>query len=234
MAFKTQRENHRPAEKTAVRGTVGLMAYFAAADTHGGMLEDEWSSLIGMALQAGLFVRENVLYQSRPHTHAPGGSGSTVGIMAIRAVHKSLVDPVLERHGELRADISVARVAKLRLPARQQELGYRRSVNGVARSADDIRITMRRTTDVRTCELTSVTAQTIIKRLSWAYLRERDDGRFAPTRFYVRLAGSVTAFAARFLRRAIAGRDRTVMRVLIEVQSDVGMARPAYSASHIA
>src|SRR5437870_1658814 len=49
--------------------------------------------------------------------------------------------------------------------------------------------------------------------------------RLTAARRDVRLAGTVAAFAARAFRRFFTGRDALVVRILIEVEPDVGMTR---------
>ena len=44
-------------------------------------------------------------------------------IVAIRAIHESLIHPVFERLRELSADIAMASITKLALPFREQTLG---------------------------------------------------------------------------------------------------------------
>ena len=65
-----------------------------------------------------------------------------MGIVAIGALHDTFVYAVLEGHGELGADGSMASVAELGLPLRQNEFRTLRFVNRMAVGADDVVLRM--------------------------------------------------------------------------------------------
>ncbi len=62
-----------------------------------------------------------------------------MGVMAVRALHKALVHPMLEGHRELRADVGVAGIAELSLVLGQERFWCGRSMDRVATGTDDIR-----------------------------------------------------------------------------------------------
>lgn len=97
------------------------MTRFAAVHAHRLMLIHERPALFRVALQAGLFVRQSLFDHSRTRRHAPRRSEGAVRVMAVGAYHHSFVNPVFERHGELRPHIVMAAVAQVDLAFREQE-----------------------------------------------------------------------------------------------------------------
>ena len=80
-----------------------------------GVLKKKRSAFVGMTVDARFFVGLGMLHMARPRRVSPGGLKRSVWIVAIRAVHETFVDAVLERQGKLRAHVSVAAVAQIRL-----------------------------------------------------------------------------------------------------------------------
>src|SRR5205085_648358 len=117
------------------------------------------------------------------------------------------VDPMPERHVELRAYRSVAGVTKLGLPLCQQALLSLRCVYRVASRADYIRLGVTGTADVCPVEILSMTAETILENFLRTEFGEGDDRGLTSTRFDVRLSGAMAAFAAGVFGRAISRRD---------------------------
>jgi hypothetical protein len=91
------------------------MAHFASLYTHWRMFKRKRSALIGMTLQTSFFVCQTLFHQRWASSHAPGWLEGSVRIVAVRAAHKPFIDPVLERHGEIRPNVSVTRVTELGL-----------------------------------------------------------------------------------------------------------------------
>jgi hypothetical protein len=85
-------------------------------------------------------------------SHAEGGNEATVRVVAVGALHETLVDAVFGRQVELRPHIRVALVAGLGLALRQQILIGDRMVIGVARGARDIVFGMLRPADIGVIE----------------------------------------------------------------------------------
>ena len=82
------------------------------------MLKSKGTALIGMALQAGLFVSKSVRHECGPRRHAPGGCECAMRIMTIGTTHEPGIHRMLEGHREISPDISVASVAEFRLSLR--------------------------------------------------------------------------------------------------------------------
>ena len=95
------------------------MANLAALHADRRMFECEGATLIGMALNTGLFVSECLIDQSGTCGHAPGGSKRAVRVMTVTADHDALIHAVLEGHREVGPDVTVATVTELRLAFRQ-------------------------------------------------------------------------------------------------------------------
>ena len=151
MAFQAHGEDNRASQKTGVGRTVRGVAGFAAFDAHGRMLKGEGATFVEVAFQTGFFV--DVLFDHvGPSRHTPGGRRSAVRIVAIAAGHKPFIDAMLKRHVELRANIGVAAVTKLRLALGQQKFGRLRFVNGVALGAPNVVTRVDGAVDVRAGE----------------------------------------------------------------------------------
>ena len=112
------------------------------------MLVHERPALFFVTLQAGLLVRQGLVDHVRPFRHPPGRLECPVRVMAIRARHDALVDPVLEGHRELRADVGMASITQLGLRAGQQEFRRRRLVDRMATGAHHVVLRVRRAPDV--------------------------------------------------------------------------------------
>ena len=98
------------------------MAHLAAFYANRRMLEGKWTPFIRVALQAGFFIGQGLRDQSRPGRHSPGWRESAVGVVAVAARHKPLVDAMLEGHREICANIAVAFVAEVGLSFREEKL----------------------------------------------------------------------------------------------------------------
>ena len=115
VAFQAQRKYHRPRQHPGVGGAVRNVAGETAIHADRGMLENKRPALVGMTVDARFFVGLGMLHMARPRRVSPGGLKRSVWIVAIRAVHETFVDAVLEGQGKLHAHISVAAVAEIRL-----------------------------------------------------------------------------------------------------------------------
>ena len=79
------------------------------------MLKNKRSAFVGMTVDARFFVGLGMLHIARPRRVCPGGLKRAMWIVAIRAVHETFVDAVLEGQGKLRTHVGVAAVAQIRL-----------------------------------------------------------------------------------------------------------------------
>ena len=119
VAFQAQRKYHRPRQHPGIGGAVRNVAGEATIHADRGMFKNKRPAFVGMTVDARFFVGLRLLHMARPRRVSPGGLKRSVGIVAIRAVHETFVDAVLERQGELRSHVSVATVAQIRLGLRQ-------------------------------------------------------------------------------------------------------------------
>ena len=115
MAFQAQHEYHWPSQHPGIGGAVRNVAGDAPIDADRGMLKNKRPAFVGMTVDTRFFVGLRLLHMARPRCVSPRGLKGSVWIVAIRAVHETFVDAVLEGQGKLRAHVSVAAVAQIRL-----------------------------------------------------------------------------------------------------------------------
>lgn len=234
MALQAKCEGDGTPQQTGIRRAMRTVAHFAAIHARGGMFKEKRPALVGVAAQAGLLIRLCLIDHAGPGGHTPGWGGCAVRVVAIRALHKAFVDAMLERHSELTADLLVALVADIDLSLGQQELWRLRFVDRVAIGADDAGEGVRRAADVRAGEVLIVASEAAIENPGRLHERVRVRNCGLPAaRFDVFLSGPVAAFTTGALGRLVTGGDTPVMRILIEVQSDVGMTSLADRAAHV-
>lgn len=231
VTFQAQGEDDWAAEQPGIGRSVRRVAGLAAFHTDNGMLEGEGSALLGVALEAGFFVCESLVYHARTGGHPPGGSERAVRVMAIRAGHGALVYPVLKGHRELGANIAMTGVAEFGLFVREQELGRGRFVNRVTARADDVVQGVGRTPDVGSGQSFGMAAEALVEGLLGCQDREGDDVRLGWC-LAVGLAGSVAALAAGVLGVLFAGGDALEMRVLVKTKPDVRVTGSADVAAY--
>ncbi len=189
------------------------MAGFAAIHPSGGVLKNEGPAFIGVAFYARFFIAELLFHQLRARGHPPRGRVRSMWIVAIRALHHSFVDAMLERHGKLRAHIAVAGVANIRLLLRQQEFGLRRMMHRVAAGARHTRFRMPRMFDVRFRLILDVATQAGFDHLLRRHFSEHACNRRLSLAFGVLAARAMASFAACVLRRFGATRHRFKVRI---------------------
>lgn len=185
-----------------------------------------------MALQAGLLIVVRRGNQSRPRPRPPRRCHIAMRIVAIRALHRALIHPMLRRHRKLTPHRGMALITKLRLLLRQQKLRRRRLMHRVAVRTDHIRPRMRRLPDSRPRNVLRMATQAGPQNLIRRELRERLNCRLPALRGHMVPTRSVATLTARIFRRFFAGSNRLEMRVLVEVQPHIRVARPAGRASH--
>lgn len=154
-------------------------------------------------------------------------------IVAVRAIHESGIDRMLERHREVGPYIRVALVAELGLRFCQKKFRSLRLVNGMALGAHDAVQRVRRFVDVGPREALRMAAKADIENLRRAQVREGPDRRLSAVGCDVQLAGAVAALAAGVLRRFLARCDALKVRILEESKPYVRMAGLADHAAHI-
>ena len=115
MAFQAQRKYHRPRQHPGIGGAVRNVAGEAPIHADRGMLKKKRPAFVGMTVDARFFVGLGMLHMAWPRRVSPGGLKRSVWIVAIGAVHETFVDAMLEGQGKLRAHVSVAAVAQIRL-----------------------------------------------------------------------------------------------------------------------
>jgi hypothetical protein len=145
-------------------------------------------------------------------------------VMAITALHKSLVDAVLERHGEFRPLRDMAAVTQLGLALRQQKFRGCGLVDRVTVSTGNAIQRVWRRTNVRPVEAIRMTTKTGVQRRLRTKLSEGDDGRLSSMRLNVCLGRPMTALAAGVGRFFFADRNTLEMRILVELEPYVGVA----------
>jgi hypothetical protein len=203
------------------------VAAFAPVNAHGGVFEGERTTLIGMTLEAGLFVVESLINHPRPACGAPGRSVGPVRIVAVRAGHESFVDPVLERHVELRPHVLVAGIAEVHLAFREERLGRLRFVDRMAVGADNVCPGVFGSPNVGARKSIRVAGQAAINNLTGLFLRKGKDLGLVAARldvFFRRAVAALTTFLMRF-ERIVDGAFE--MGVTEEVCRDIRMAGAA-------
>ena len=115
MTFKTHRKYHWSGQHPGIRGAVRNVAGEASIHADRRMLKEKRPAFVAMTVDAGFFVSLGMLYIARPRRVRPGGLKRSVWIVAIRAVHETFVDAMLEGHGKLRTHATMAAVAEIRL-----------------------------------------------------------------------------------------------------------------------
>lgn len=122
MTFEAERERGRSFQEPGVGRAVGHMAGLAAIDANRKMFKSKGSALVGVAFEAGFLVGQRLVHHAGAATASPCRNIGAVGVMAVRALHESLIHAVLEGHRELRPNIGMATVAKVSLTLCQQRL----------------------------------------------------------------------------------------------------------------
>jgi len=156
-----------------------------------------------------------------------------VRIVTIRALDHALVYAMFKRHVELRSYGGVAVVTKIRLSLGQQELWRRRAVDGMTTRTGHVGERVLGAANLGSGEIFGVTPQTVVESLNRLQQRESNDRRLPAARFNVGAPGAVTSLTAGALGRLPAAGDALIVRILIKVEPDIGMAGLAYCASDV-
>src|SRR5436190_23768315 len=198
MALQAQREGYGPLEQTRIGRTMRAVAGLTAVYAHGGMLVNERAALIDVALQARLFVPSGLIHHTRPGRHIPGRCERSMRIVAVRALHESLIDAMFERHRKLRPHGRVAAITDFALLLfRKQELRRGRAVNRMAVGTDDVALGMLATADISAGNGLAVAPQAGIQDFFGSKPRKCDGNRgLAASSIHMVLAGPMAALAA--------------------------------------
>ena len=115
VAFQAKLAPLATHQQHTVVAPVRIVAGDASFNFHRGMFEYKRSALLHVAFEARLVAAVRLVKHARGFPHAERRREAAVRIVAVGAVHEAFVDPVLAGQGELRRDVGVASVAKLRL-----------------------------------------------------------------------------------------------------------------------
>jgi len=130
MALQTEHVHQAHFEEPSIGGTVGRMASAAALGLHRDVLVNEGPLLVHMALVAdGIPARQG---SQLPHGRR------AMRVMAVNALHQTLVDAVVIGFGEIRLGRGMASVAQLGLALDQQALLFLGVMGGVAIETADL------------------------------------------------------------------------------------------------
>ena len=134
MASQTQLVDRAVLQQPRIRRTVRCMTGRASFGFYRSVFVSKRPLLIHVALNAsGVGAgRESGLLQLE----------TAMRIVTIGALHETLVDAVLKRHGELRPHGQVAGIAQIVLPGRQQKFRRRRLMNQMAIRTDHVCLRM--------------------------------------------------------------------------------------------
>ncbi|HEY1948912.1 MAG TPA: hypothetical protein VGG97_18030 [Bryobacteraceae bacterium] len=144
--------------------------------------------------------------------------------MAIAALHKPLVDAVLEGHGEFRPLSDMAAVTQLGLTLRQQKFRRCGLVYRVTVRAGDVIQGVRRGTNVRPVEAVRMTTKTGIQSRLRTKLSKSNDSRLSAMRLNVCLGRPMTTLTTGVGRFFFSDRNTLEMRIFVELEPYVGVA----------
>jgi hypothetical protein len=227
MALQTHSKHDGPLEQPCIHGAMRGMTGLATVNPNSRMLIEEWSTFVGVALQTRLLVLQARIHQVGPPAHFPGRSICAVWIVAVRAAHKPLVHPVLEGLRKLCPNIVMTPVADVGLPFGEEIPVGIGLMNGMAGSADDVRLRVIAASNVGAVQILGVATETGIQDLIRRQIGECDDSLLAAFCIDMLLARSMAAFATGVLDRSIGGYVGLVVRVPKELQGDVRVTGPA-------
>lgn len=186
------------------------------------VLEDKRSASIGVATGThGIDIGRRA--------QVAGAKGS-MGIMAVGALHRALVDWMMERHRELRLYIGVAAIAELGLRGKQQILTDARVVHAMAADAANPGARMRRTHKVRVC--IGVTAQAICVNLTRGGFFEAEDLGYVTAAFDVSKARPMAVFARQTVVAVM--ENHAGVRIIGKAMRNVGVASFAHCRAYVA
>jgi len=180
------------------------VARYAALDFHGFMFVNERPGLFRVASEANQVLRTcgAQLPRLKP----------AVLIVAVRALHQSLVHAVMEGPVELLFLVQVAGVAKIRLLGLQQELAFFRVVRIVTVRATNSILQVSGTREISMLFAILVAVEAARADLRGRRVLERENLGLVSAALDVFLAGTVASFAAMPFRAFFLIQHRYVMR----------------------
>lgn len=104
VTFQAKREDHGAFEQPGVGRAVWQVARLAALYAHGSVFENKRAAHFFMTTETRLLIHGALRHHTRPVPHLPRRRERPMRVVAIAALHRPLVDAVLERHGELCPD----------------------------------------------------------------------------------------------------------------------------------
>ncbi len=233
MAFQTEREDNRAAQQPGIRGAVRIVAHFAPFNAHRRMFKRKWPAFIGMTLEAGFFVAERLVHKRGTRCHSPRWSERPMRVVTIAACHEPFIDAMFERHGKFAPHVAMALVTKLRLAFRQQKFRALRFVNRVALCTSDAVQRVRRVANIGAGQSFGMASQASVQRLFRCGLRKSNDGRFSSMSFDMCASRPVAAFASCVRRLFRPARNALEMRIFVEPEPDIRMARLANHTAYV-
>src|ERR1700722_9360061 len=223
VAFETDCEDCRPLQHFRIGRPMRHVTGFASVDAHGGVFIDKRTALVAVAFEARFLISFLLIDHAGARRHSPGGGKGAVRIVAVRTYDHAFIDPMFERHGELRFHRSVTGIAELGLFVREKEFRRFRVMDGVAVGADHIFLGMNAPSDIGSRKSLRVAAETGVESFLWSDLGERLDGRLAAAGFNVGFPGPVATFAPGIFGRLLATSDTLIMGIAKELIPERGV-----------
>jgi len=223
VAFETDCEDCRPLQHFRIGRPMRHVTGFASVDAHGGVFIDKRTALVAVAFEARFLISFLLIDHAGARRHSPGGGEGPVRIVAIRTFDHAFIDPMFERHGELRFHGSVTGIAEVGLFLRQEEFRRFGVMDGVAVRADHIFLGMNAPADVGSRKSLRVAAEAGVESFLGSDFGERDNGRLAAARFNVGFPGAMATFAPGIFGRFLAAGDTLIMRIAKELIPDGGV-----------
>jgi len=184
VALQAQQAGLADPQQARVGSTVRRMTTRAALGLDRQVLEHEGPLLVGVALDASRIAASRT-------THIPKSAGA-MEIVAICALHKTLIHPMVEGFGKLRLRGCMTLVAELRLAPREQAMLFLGVMWRVAVETANIVTGVRRPVEVHLPFVVSVTRQAAGSGLLPREIFKANDLADVPSSGNVFTSGSVT------------------------------------------
>lgn len=234
MTLEANRVSNGTTQQARVRRAMWRVAALAAVHPDRGVLEQKRSAFIVVTFQTWLFIPERMLHHPGTRSHAPVRCRGAMGIMAIRTGHNPFVHSMLERHVELCPNRRVAVVAKRTLSLCEQIFRSRRLMDGVTTGTSYFRKSVLRPANFRAREITGMAAKTVFEHLFRFQLGKGNNRCFPAASFYVRFTRSMATLTSGVLRTLVPAGNRLVVRILVEIDENIGVTRPAGITANVA
>ena len=233
MALEANCEQHGAVQQSGIRDPCGEWQVSQPSKRTAACSNRNGPRRSDVALEAGLLIRQSLIRHPRARSHAPRRGGRAVRVVAVAALHHALVHPVLERHIELRANRSMAFITEVGLRFGEQGFRCPGRVNRMAVGANHAVLRMCRTTNFGSRQSPSHGRKGSCQGPASAPARKMQRSSLShPARQHAPCPARDNPRSLLF-RRFISAGDTFEMRVLVEVQPYVRMARTANIASNI-